>query len=193
MRSSSKSRSGLELAYILSRNWLVLLLRGLIAIVFGVLALLLTKPGVSPLIWPFIIYALADGMLGVGIVLGEPAGRGSWLALFLWGLSGVGIAVLTYSARPRSRLEFMWDIAIWAFATGVLEIVTAIRLRRKLGAEWLLVIAGLMSVVFGVSIIELSGAGVFVLSRIIAAYSFTFGILLGVLGLRARTASMPSP
>jgi uncharacterized membrane protein HdeD (DUF308 family) len=61
-----------------------------------------------------------------------------------------------------------------------------------LGAEWLLVLVGLMSVVFGVSIIALSGAGVFVLSRLIAAYAVSFGILFGVLGLRARIAPMPS-
>lgn len=77
MHSSGESRSGLELAYILSRNWLVLLLRGLIVIIFGVLALLLTKNRLSVLVMPFAIYALADGMLGVGIVIGEPAGR--WL------------------------------------------------------------------------------------------------------------------
>jgi uncharacterized membrane protein HdeD (DUF308 family) len=194
MRSSGNSRSGLELAYILSRSWLVLMLRGLIAIILGVLSFrLTTNSGVKPLIVPFAVYALADGLLGVGIVIGESARRGSWLALFFWGLSGVVMGILSYFAPPRTRPEFMWYIAIWAFATGVLEVMTAIRLRRKLGAEWLLGLAGLLSVIFGVSIIALSGTGAFVLSRIIAAYAVTFGVLLGVLGLWAHTAPMPPP
>ena len=192
MRSSGGSRSGLELAYILSRNWLVLLLRGLIAIIFGVLALLLTKSWLSVLIVPFAAYALVDGMLGVGIAIGEPMGLWHWWVLFFWGLVGVVVGIMTYFGPPRSALEFMCYIAIWAVATGVLEVMTAIRLRKKLGAEWLLVLAGLMSVVFGASIIALSGAGPFVLSRLIAAYAIIFGILFGVLGLRARTAPMPS-
>jgi len=192
MRSSGRSISGRQLADILSRNWLALLLRGLIAIIFGVLALLLTKNWISVLIVPFAIYALADGMLGVGMAIGEPAGLWHWWVLFFWGLSGVVVGILTYFVRPRSALEFMWYIAVWAVVTGVLEVMTAIRLRRKLGAEWLLVLVGLMSAVFGVSIIALSGAGALILSRLIAAYAVSFGILFGVLGLRARIAPMPS-
>jgi len=190
--SSRRGLSGLQLADILSRNWVVLLLRGILAIIFGVLALLLTKNWISVLIWPFGAYAFVDGILGVGIALGEPAGRGHWWELFFWGLSGVAVGILTFFERPRSALEVMFYIAIWAVATGVLEVMTAIRLRKKLGAEWLLVLAGLVSVVFGASIIALSGAGPFVLSRLIAAYAIIFGVLLGILGLRARTAPMPS-
>lgn len=192
MRSSGRSRSGLELAYILSRNWLVLLLRGLIAIIFGVLALLLTQNRLSVLVLPFAVYALADGMLGVGIAIGEPMGLWHWWVLFFWGLVGVVVGILTYFVPARTLLEFMCYIAIWATTTGVLEVMTAIRLRKKLGAEWLLVLAGLMSVAFGASIIALSGAGPFVLSRLIAAYAIIFGVLLGILGLRVRTAPMPS-
>ncbi len=192
-RSSGRGLSGRQLADILSRNWLVLLLRGLIAIVFGVLALLLVKNWLSVLVVPFAIYALADGMLGVGIAIGEPMGLWHWWVLFFWGLVGVVVGILTYFGQPRTLLEFLCYIAIWATTTGVLEVMTAIRLRRKLGAEWLLVLTGFLSVVFGVSIIALSGTGAFVLSRIIAAYAVVFGILFGVLGFRARIAPMPAP
>jgi len=185
---------GLQLADILSRNWLVLLVRGLLAIIFGFLALLLTKNRISVLITPFAAYAFVDGVLALGIALGEPAGRGSLWLLLLWGCSGVGAGILTYFVQPpRSRLEFMCYIAIWAVTTGVFEVLIAVRLHRKLGAEWLLILAGLMSVVFGASIVALSKAhGAFVLSRLIAAYAFAFGVLIGIIGLRARTAPLPS-
>lgn len=192
-RSSGRSLSGRQLADILSRNWLALLLRGFIAVVFSGLVLLLTRNRLSVLIAPFAAYVLADGVLGVGIALGEPAGRWHWWVLFFWGLSGVVVGILTYFAPPRTALEFMCCVAIWAIATGILEVMTAIRLRRNLGAERLLVLGGLMSGVFGVSLIVLSGAGPLVLSRLMAAYAVIFGVLLGVFGLRARTAQMPAP
>ena len=190
--SSSGSLSGLQLADILVRNWLVLLLRGFFAIAFGVIALLLSPTLLRVLVLPFGTYVLADGVLGVGIAIGEPAGRGHWWVLLLWGLSGIGVGILTYFASPGSALEFMCYIAIWAITTGVLEVMTALRLRRRLGAEWLLVLVGFMSVVFGASVIVLSGASALVLSRLIAAYAVIFGVLLGILAFRARMAPVPS-
>jgi len=186
---SSRRVAGLQLADILSRNWLVLLVRGLIAIAFGVLVLVISRVLLNVLILPFGTYVLADGILGAGIVLGERAGRGHWWVLLGWGLAGVIIGILTFFLPPGSARDFMIYIAIWAIVTGVLEIMTAVHLRRKLGAEWLLVLTGVISVAFGISVIVLSGAGTFVLSRVIAAYAGTFGILLGVLAFRARTVT----
>ena len=189
---SSRRLAGLQLADVLSRNWLVLLVRGLIAIAFGVLVLVISRVLLNVLILPFGTYVLADGILGAGIVLGERAGRGHWWVLLGWGLAGVIIGILTFFLPPGSARDFMIYIAIWAVVTGVLEIMTAVHLRKKLGAEWLLVLAGVISVAFGVSVMVLSGAGAFVLSRVIAAYAGTFGILLGVLALGARTVRLPS-
>lgn len=180
------------MADILCRNWGVLLLRGLIAIAFGFLVLMLFRTLLVVLVLPFGTYVLVDGILAAGIAIGERAMRGHWWVLLCWGLAGVGVGILTFFAPPCSASHFMSYIAIWAFTTGVLEVVTAISLQGKLGSERLLVLVGIMSVLFGVSIIALSGTGAFVLSRIIAAYAVIFGVLLGVLGLRARTAPMPS-
>jgi uncharacterized membrane protein HdeD (DUF308 family) len=170
----------------------VLFLRGLIAVAFGVLALMLFRTYVSVLIIPFGTYALTDGILAVGIAIGERAMRGHRWVLLSWGIAGVGVGILTFFVPPTSALHFMCYIAIWAATTGVMEVVTAIFLRGKLGSEWLLVLVGLISVVFGASIIALSGAGAFILSRLVAAYAVTFGALFGILGLRARTATMLS-
>lgn len=171
----------------------MLLLRGLIAAAFGVLSLLLFRTYVSVLILPFGTYALTDGILAVGIAIGERAMRRHWWVLLSWGTAGVGVGILTFFVPPTSALHFMCYVAIWAATTGVVEVVTAILLRGKLGSEWLLVLVGLMSVVFGVSVVALSGAGPLVLSRLIAAYAVIFGVLLGVFGLRVRTAPMPAP
>ena len=188
----SRRLAGLQLADILSRNWLVLLLRGLIAIAFAVIVLAVSRTLLSVLILPFGTYALADGVLGAGIVLGERTGRGYWWVLLCWGLTGVVAGILTFFLPPGSALAFMCYIGIWAIVTGVLEVMTATSLRRNMGAEWLLVLAGIISVVFGTAIIVLSGAGAFALSRMIAAFSCVFGLLLGSLAFRARTPRSPS-
>jgi len=185
---SSKSLAGSQLADILCRNWWVLLLRGLFAVIFGVLALVLTKTQLSVLVWPFGMYAFGDGILGVGIVIGESTGRPYWWVLLFRGLTGIGVGLLTFLAPPHTLPAFFCYMAIWTITTGILEIMTAYYLRRKLGGEWLLVACGLASVVFGVLLFTLLTATAPVLARVIAAYAFFFGILLGILAFRARAA-----
>jgi len=143
------------------------------------------------LVMPFALYALADGALGVGMAVGESARRWYLWVLVLWGLSGAGVGIMTLLSPPYSRPQFMEYIALWVVTAGVLEVVTAVLMWRKLGGEWLLGLAGLISVAFGVSIMALSDRGPFVLSRLIAAHAFTFGVLLGIFALRARTSSVP--
>jgi len=187
---SSKSLAGAQLADLLARNWWVLLLRGLLAVTFGVLAVLLTKSSLAVLVWPFGTYIFVDGVLGTGIVIGESTGRAHWWVLLFRGLTGVGVGLLTLLAPPRSLQAFFWYIAIWTIATGVLEIMTAYYLRRKLGGEWLFVIGGILSVVFAVLLFGLLvlGARALVMSRVIAAYALFFGVLFAILAFRARTA-----
>jgi len=183
--------AGLQLADILCRNWVVLLLRGLIAMVFGVLALLLPKPWISVLIMPFGTYVLADGALGVGMTMGEYAGRRHLWALVLWGLSGVGVGLLTLLQQPRSGPEFMSYIGLWTVSTGAMELATAYLLRRKLGAEWLLALLGLTSIAVGVILLAIPAATPVFRSRLLAGYAFALGVHFVILSIRARWAPMP--
>lgn len=189
IRRTGRTLAGLQLADILCRNWLVLLLRGLMAVGFGGWVF---RTQLNAIVLPFCTYALADGVLGVGISIGEYTGDGRWWALFGWGLAGIGIGVLTFLSPSMNRLRLMCYIALWAATTGVLVAMTAVFLRGKLGAEWLLVLAGLISVVFGISVVALSGTGPFMLSRMIAGYYVVFGIILGMLALRARAVNLPA-
>jgi uncharacterized membrane protein HdeD (DUF308 family) len=185
---SSQSLAGTQLADILCRNWWVLLLRGLFAVIFGVLALLLTKAQLRVLVLPFGMYTFVDGILGVGIVIGESSGRPYWWVLLFRGLTGIGVGLLTFLALPPTLLVFFLYIAIWATTIGILDILTAHYLRRKLGGEWLLVLCGLASVAFGALLFTLLAAKAPVLARVIATYAFFFGVLLGILAFRARAA-----
>jgi uncharacterized membrane protein HdeD (DUF308 family) len=175
-----------RIALLFARGWWLLLLRGLAAIVFGVLTLL--EPGISlaVLVLFFACYALVDGVLCLWTVVAGHGRHESRWVLGLEGLLGVGVGVLTFVAPGITALVLLFYIAIWAIATGVLEIAVAIRLRREIRGEWLLVLAGVASVVFGVILMVRPGAGALALLWLIGSYAILFGLLVVGLAFRAR-------
>ncbi|HUJ86552.1 MAG TPA: HdeD family acid-resistance protein [Burkholderiales bacterium] len=176
-----------HLATILFRNWWVLLLRGLIAIAFGLLVWF--QPGISlaALVLLFGAYVMADGILGVWTAIAGRAEHEHWWLLLLEGLLGIGVGILTFFAPGITALALLFYIAIWAVATGVLEIAAAIRLRKEIGGEWLLILSGLASVVFGVLLVVSPAAGALAVLWLIAAYAIVFGVLLVILAFKARS------
>ncbi len=176
-----------HLATILFRNWWVLLLRGLIAIAFGLLVWF--QPGISlaALVLLFGAYVMADGILGVWTAIAGRAEHEHWWLLLLEGLLGIGVGILTFFAPDITALGLLFYIAIWAVATGVLEIAAAIRLRKEIGGEWLLILCGLASVVCGVLLVVSPGAGALAVLWLIATYAIVFGVLLVILALKARS------
>src|SRR5690625_418754 len=175
-----------QLALNLSRNWWMLLLRGLAAIVFGILTWLLPAISLATLVLLFGIYVMADGILGVWTAIKGRKRIDGWWVLFLWGLAGIGIGVLTFLAPGITALILLFYIAAWAIVTGVLEIVAAIRLRKEIRGEWLLILAGLASIVFGVLLMAMPGPGALALLWVIATYAIVFGIILVILAFRIR-------
>ena len=175
-----------RLASVLSRHWWLLLLRGLVAIAFGILTWL--QPGISlaALVILFGAYSLADGILASWTAIAGGKDNDYRWVLLLEGLLGIGIGVLTFAAPDITALALLFYIAIWAIATGVLEIAAAIRLRNEIKDEWLLILAGLASVVFGVILAARPGAGALALLWLIASYAVAFGVLLVILAFKTR-------
>jgi uncharacterized membrane protein HdeD (DUF308 family) len=175
-----------RLATILSRNWWALLLRGLIAILFGLLVWL--RPGISlaALVFLFGIYALADGFLGVWTAIAGDKQQEHWWVLLLWGLVGIGVGIMTFAAPGITAVALLFYIAIWAIATGFMQIVAAVRLRREIQGEWLLVLGGLASVLFGVVLMARPIMGALAVLWLIGTYAVIFGIVLVVLAFRVR-------
>jgi uncharacterized membrane protein HdeD (DUF308 family) len=178
-----------QLAHILSRNWWKLLLRGLAAIAFGILAWLLPGISLAALVLLFGIFVLADGILGVWMAIAGRKEYEDWWVLLLWGLVGIGAGMLTFVAPGITELALLFFIAVWAIATGILEIVAAIRLRREIKGEWMLILGGLLSVMFGVLLMAQPGAGALALIWMIGTYAVLFGIILGILAFKTRSLS----
>ncbi|MCC6916022.1 HdeD family acid-resistance protein [Nitrosomonas sp.] len=172
---------------VLSRTWWLLLLRGLIAIAFGILIWLQPEISIVALVLIFGAYVLVDGVLGIWTAIAGRKEHEDWWVLFIWGSIGVGIGILTFLAPGVTALALLFYIAVWAVATGVLEIVAAIRLRKEIRDEWLLVLGGLVSVIFGILLMAQPVAGALALLWLIAIYGVIFGIFLVILAFRVRS------
>jgi uncharacterized membrane protein HdeD (DUF308 family) len=175
-----------NLAETLSRSWWVLLLRGIVAILFGVLTFM--QPGISlaTLVLLFGAFAFADGVLGSWTAISHRKDTEHWWVLLLEGLLGIGVGALTVFNPAVTALVLLFYIAIWAIATGVLEIVIAIRLRQEIEGEWTLVLAGLASVAFGVLMMASPGPGALAVLWLIGSYAIAFGLLIVLLAFKVR-------
>jgi uncharacterized membrane protein HdeD (DUF308 family) len=113
--------------------------------------------------------------------------------LLLEGLVGIGAGLLTLFAPGVTAVVLLLYVAVWAIATGVLEIVAAIRLRKEIEGEWLMALSGVASVVFGVLLMARPGAGALAVLWLIGAYALVFGVLLVALSFRVRRLGTEQP
>lgn len=171
----------------LARNWWAVAVRGAAALIFGVMALVWPGITVLVLVALFGAYALVDGALALGTASFGRARSGAsraWLAVE--GLAGLGIGILTFVWPGVTTLVLLWLIAAWAVATGVFEVVAAIRLRRELRGEWMLALSGMISVLFGILLMVWPAAGALAVTVLIGLYAIVFGVVLLALSFRLR-------
>jgi uncharacterized membrane protein HdeD (DUF308 family) len=171
---------------LLSRHWWVLALRGLLAVVFGLLALIWPTTTVRLLVILFGVYALVDGLFSLYSALVNRRRRGGWWLLLVEAVAGVGVGILAFVWPQITALAFLYLIAAWAMVTGVLELVAAFQLRRQVEGEWVLALAGIVSIVLGLLLALRPGSGLVAVVWFVGAYAIVFGILLIVLGFRLR-------
>jgi uncharacterized membrane protein HdeD (DUF308 family) len=166
----------ISLARTLSRNWWLVLLRGVAAITFGILAW--TQPAISTLALVLLIgaYLLVDGAIGTWAAVSSRKYYDDWPLLLLWGLVGIIAGALTFFVPQLTALAIMFYLAIWAIATGALQIVAAIRLRKEIENEWMLALGGALSIVFGVVLMAQPLAGALVLLWLFASFALIYGV-----------------
>jgi uncharacterized membrane protein HdeD (DUF308 family) len=170
----------------LTRNWWGVVLRGVVAILFGVIALVWPRLTLEVLVLLFGAYALLDGLFAIITAFTNRAGHDSWWVLLLEGLIGIGAGIIILLHPRFATLVLIYIISFWAVVTGVLEIFAAIRLRKEIQGEWLLVLSGILSLVFGVLLLVFPAAGALTVAVIIGWYAILFGAMLLSLGLRLR-------
>ena len=167
----------------LARYWWALALRGFVAVLFGLLTFFLPGITLVTLILLFGAYALADGVFNV-VAFFRVASH-HW-ALLIEGLIGIIAGILTFVWPAITALALLYVIAFWAIFTGVFEIIAGIRLRKVITNEWLLLLMGTLSFLFGLFILIAPGVGVLAIVLWIGAYALVFGIFLLALAFRLR-------
>jgi uncharacterized membrane protein HdeD (DUF308 family) len=171
----------------LAKNWWAVALRGVAAIIFGVLALILPGITLAVLILLFGSYAFVDGVFNLIAAVRRRGGARPWWALLLEGLVSLGAGIATFALPGLTALVLVYVIATWAIITGVLEIVAAVRLRTQITGEWWLALSGILSVVFGGLLMIAPGAGALAVVLWIGAYAVVFGAVLVALAFRLRS------
>jgi uncharacterized membrane protein HdeD (DUF308 family) len=167
-------------------NWWLLALRGVIAVLFGVLAFMWPGATLITLVWLFGAFALVNGILSLVLAAKTPKGYRKIGSLILGGLLGILAGLLAFVLPGISALGLLILIAAWAIATGVMELVAAVRLRKIITNEWLLILAGIASVVLGAIMLFQPAAGALALIWLIASWAIVFGVLLLILAFRMR-------
>jgi uncharacterized membrane protein HdeD (DUF308 family) len=170
----------------LKGGWWLLVLRGVCALLFGILAFM--WPGITlvTLVFLFGAYALVNGLFTASMGLRAASGTPGKGTLILLGLLGIAAGVLTFFYPGITALTLLVLIAWWAIVTGIVEIAVAVKLRKEMKNEWFLILSGALSVVFGILLIAKPGAGALSVVWIIGAYAVLFGIFLLMLAARIR-------
>lgn len=170
----------------LARNWWALLLRGIAAVVFGLLAFFWPGATGVALVILFGAYAFVDGIFALISAVRAAEAHHRWMAFAIEGIVGLVIAAITLFDLQLAAFALYFMIAAWAILTGIFELLAAFRLRKDLPNEWLLVLGGIASVVFGVLLIVYPLVGILTVIWLIGAYAILFGVLMIGLSLRLR-------
>lgn len=171
---------------ILTAQWRVLVVRGVLALLLGAMAMLWPGIALTALVLLFGVYAIVDGVLAISASVRSRREGPNWRMPFIEGVISLGAGLLVLIWPGITAAVLLYLIALWAFVTGVFEMVMAFRLRRQLAHERLLMFSGLVSVLFGLLIALWPALGWVMLIWLIAFYALFFGVLLIMLGISLR-------
>jgi uncharacterized membrane protein HdeD (DUF308 family) len=169
------------------KHWWQIALRGFIALIFGILVL--AWPGVSLFIFAIIFgaYVFVDGIFTLVAAVNYKAGAGRRTWLFIRGIAGIIVGLITFFWPAITALALVIIIAAWALVTGVMELIFAFRANQDSAIRWMFAISGILSLILGALMLVQPLLGALVIMWIIGAYAVLAGILLIILGFRLRS------
>jgi len=171
---------------IYGKYWWSFLVRGIMATLFGVVAIVL--PGVTMEILAVLLAAflIVDGLFSFIASFQVRRMQISWGPLLFEGVAGMALGLFTFIWPGLTVLAIVLVIGLWAMLTGVLEIIAGVKLRNEIQGEWLLVSSGVLSLLFSVILLTSPGVGAVAIAWMIGVYALVFGVSLIFLGIRLR-------
>ena len=171
----------------LVQNWWLFTLRGVLGIIFGILALIFPGPTILSLVLLFSAYMLVDGIFGIiSAVRAIRRKEDRWGLLMLEGLLNIAVGIAAFLWPGLTVVAFVWLVAAWAIVTGGLMTAAGFRLNIDHG-RWWLVLSGLLSLAYGVLLVITPLIGAIVLTWWLGAYALVFGVALVVFSFKLRT------
>ena len=177
----------------LKRHWWVPVIRGIAAIVFGIIAFVYPGLTIATLVLFFGAWVLIDGIFRIVGAIGHRASDPDWGWHLVIGILGIVVGLLTFHAPQITALALVIYIAAWALMIGASEIAIAVKMRREIKGEWFLILMGLASIVFAVLLLWNPIAGAAAVIWLIAWYAVVLGILGMFFGLRLRSLRTSAP
>ena len=181
---------------LVARDWWVFAIRGIAALVFGILAFIWPETTLTVLVFLFGAYVLVDGAsLLVALARGDAVARRHAWAVGIIGVLGIVAGVVTFVWPGLTALSLLYLVAFWAIAMGTFQVIAAIALRRELDGEFWLALGGVASIAFGAFLVVSPGEGLLSLVWLVGIWSVVFGV--SSLGLADRLhkidAAVPEP
>ena len=176
---------------VLAQNWWMVALRGVAAILFGITAIIWTDITLGVLVAFFGAYAIVDGALLIGSAFSGPSRDRFWH--LLGGVAGIAVGIVAWVWPGLTALSLLYIIASWAIILGVTQVMAAVRLREWLTEEWLLVLSGVVSVVFGTVLFIFPGDGAIAVVTTIGIFAIINGGTEIGLALRLRGLNQGQP
>ncbi len=171
---------------VLVANWWALVIRGIAAIIFGILTFAWPGATIAILVIFFGVYALIDGIFAIISAVRAAEHHRRWAVFAIEGIVGILIGLFALFDPVAAAALFVYVLGAWALITGILEIAAALRLRSHIPGEWTLILTGALSILFGILVFFAPLAGAVALIWIIAVYAILFGVLWLTLGFRLR-------
>jgi uncharacterized membrane protein HdeD (DUF308 family) len=170
----------------LARNWWLVALRGVIGILFGIGAFVWPGATLAALVIVFGAYVFVDGIFAVVAGLGMRRQLSLWWLMVLEGVAGIILGLLTFRSPDTTALVLLTLIAAWSIVSGIFEIATALRLRKLIPNEWLTILSGVVSIIFGILLIAQPSAGAISIVWLLGGYALLFGMLTLMFAFRLR-------
>jgi uncharacterized membrane protein HdeD (DUF308 family) len=174
-------------AQLILRNWWMLALRGVLAILFGLVALLFPGIALLAFIYVFAAYAIVDGVVAVIVSIRERGSLSRWGWVLAEGILSIAAGIIAAVYPGLTALVLLFLVAAWAILTGIAEIASAFILREQITREWLLGLAGLLSIIFGIILFIRPGTGLLAILWLVGIYAIIFGILFIVRAFQLRS------
>jgi uncharacterized membrane protein HdeD (DUF308 family) len=173
----------------LAQHWWTFLIRGIVAIVFGILAVVFPGAAILTFVFLFAGYALVDGVLAL-IAATRIHDHRLWL--IFEGIVGIGAAIATVVSPGITALVFAFWIGAWALITGIFQIILAVRMRHEIAHDWWLILAGALSIILGMILLGAPGLALLTWVWFVAIYAWIAGIAFIAFALQLKKTSETS-